>query len=130
MLSRRQGILLALGIALLAWIAFPFVDPRVPFRFERFDGRFGWGPVSVQGATSAFIAAFPPGTSIAAIREFFGKIGGQCYPPTIDHPDRIDCFYEHSMAPCMARGWWAAIDFDAVTKTSISVKVGQGIDGC
>jgi hypothetical protein len=63
--AQLVSVLAALVAVICVSSAFPYFDPRFPFRFERFTGPFwiiGVGLLDIEGANKAFLKYLPIGT--------------------------------------------------------------------
>jgi hypothetical protein len=129
------SVLAALVAVICVSSAFPYFDPRVPFRFERFTGPFwiiGVGPLDIEGANKAFLKYFPIGTPTREVEAYFQKVGGRCFTLPRDRPGELTCNYGHLKFPwfCIAQVWNATMTFDPATNIITGVKVSPWVDAC
>jgi len=132
------GIVAALG-CVIAWLTLPrlipYIDPSVPFRFERFEGPspsnfFGVGQLDVDGANAGFLKEFPVGTRLDQIERYFVKVGGHC---STTYPSHLSCNYGHSKYPfsfCLAQVWLVDITYEVTSRITTTVTIRPWIDGC
>jgi hypothetical protein len=137
-MSGKRLLFLAAAVPLaifFACSAFPYIDPRVPFRFEPFTGPLwiiGIGPLNLEGANKTFLKHFPVGTPASRVEEYFRKVGGHCFTLPIVQPGRLMCDYGHLKFPwiCIAQVWNATMTIDPVTNRIATVEVHPWVDGC
>ncbi len=136
-MRRWAATIAAITIVIIVVTAlFPYFDPRVPFRFERFEGLgglIGVGEPNVAAANAEFLNHFPLGTPLGQIENYFSMIGGHCGTLPKDRPGHLICDYGHRKYPlnfCAAQMWNADIEYNEQDNRAKNITIRPWVDGC